>query len=69
MKYHTSTALAEDKVVGTEKLTKWTGADCIHGTGFEIDKNGTRDIFVARCLGLLKSGILGTSSTTHTSLK
>lgn len=56
VKYHTSTALTEDKVVGTEELTEWTSADRIHGTGFEIDQNGTGDIFVARCLGPLKSG-------------
>ena len=43
----TSTALTEDEVVGTEELTEGTGADGIHGTGLEIDKDRARDILVA----------------------
>lgn len=46
----TSTALAKDKVVRAEKLTKWTSADCIHGTGFEINEDSTWNIFVSGCL-------------------
>jgi hypothetical protein len=46
----TSTALAEDEVVGTEECTKRPSSNRIHGTGFEIDKDGTWDIFVSGCL-------------------
>lgn len=47
----TGAALAKDKVVRTEKLAERTGSNSIHRAGFEIDEDGTRDIFVARCLG------------------
>lgn len=43
----TSTRLAENKVVGTEELTKGTGTDGIHGTGLEVDQNGTGNILVS----------------------
>jgi hypothetical protein len=45
-----STRLAKDKVVRTEQLTEWASADSIHGTRFQVDKDGTRNIFVAGCL-------------------
>jgi hypothetical protein len=48
--YLTSTALAEDEVVGTEECTERPSSNRIHGTGFEIDKDGTWDIFVSGCL-------------------
>ena len=54
--YLTSTALAEDEVVGTEELTEGTSANCVHGTRLKIDKDCTRDIFVARCLDVLACG-------------
>jgi len=46
----TGTGLTENEVVWTEKLAEWAGADGIHGTRLQIDKNGTRNILVARCL-------------------
>ena len=48
--YLTSTALAEDEVVGTEELPKGTSSNGIHGTGFEVDENSAGHIFVAGCL-------------------
>jgi len=50
MCFLTSTALAKDKVIGPEELTKRTSSDCVHGTRFKIDEDGTGDIFVAGCL-------------------
>lgn len=41
------TGLAEDEVVGAEKLAERTGADGVHGTGLEIDENGTGNVLVA----------------------
>jgi hypothetical protein len=43
----TSTRLAEDEVVGAEKLTKRSSADGIHRTGLEIDKDGAGHELVA----------------------
>ncbi|KAI6748574.1 hypothetical protein HG530_015347 [Fusarium avenaceum] len=45
-----STRLAENEVVGSEKLTERTSADGIHGTGLQIDEDGTRDVLVAGSL-------------------
>lgn len=45
-----STGLAEDEVVGTEKLAERTGTDGVHGTGLEIDEDGARNILVAGSL-------------------
>lgn len=42
----TGTRLAEDEVVGTEKLAKRTGTDSIHGTGLQVDQNGTGNVLV-----------------------
>jgi hypothetical protein len=44
------TRLSKDKVVRTEKLTEWTSTDSVHGTWFEIDEDGTGDIFVVGSL-------------------
>jgi len=58
----TSTALTEDKVIGTEELAEWTSSDCVHGTRLKIDEHSTGDIFVAGSLkldqrnGLVKMG-------------
>jgi hypothetical protein len=41
----TSSALTEDKVVGAEDLTERTGSNGVHGSGLEIDKDGTWDVF------------------------
>lgn len=49
------TGLAEDEVVGAEELAERTGADGVHGTGLEIDEDGTRDILVT---GSLSSAML-----------
>lgn len=46
----TSTGLAEDEVVGTEELAEGTGTDSVHGTGLEIDEDGTGDILVTASL-------------------
>jgi len=42
----TGTGLTEDEVVGAEELAKGTGADSVHGTGLQIDQNGTGNILV-----------------------
>ena len=44
------TGLAEDEVVGAEELAEGTGTDGVHGTGLEIDENGTGNILVAGSL-------------------
>lgn len=41
------TGLAEDEVVGAEKLTERTGADGVHGTGLKIDEDSTGNVLVA----------------------
>jgi hypothetical protein len=46
----TSTGLTENEVVWAEELTEWTGADGIHGTWLQIDKDGTWNILVAGSL-------------------
>jgi hypothetical protein len=46
----TSAGLSENKVVGTEELTKRTSADGVHGAWLQVDKDGTRNILVARGL-------------------
>jgi hypothetical protein len=45
-----STGLTEDEVVGTEELAEGTGADSVHGTGLQIDEDGTRNVLVAGSL-------------------
>lgn len=37
--------LTENKVVGSEDLTEGSGSDRVHGTGFQIDQNGTWNVF------------------------
>jgi len=39
----TSTSLAEDEVVGPEELTEGTSTDGVHGTRFEVHKDGSGD--------------------------
>ena len=46
----TGTRLAEDEVVGAEKLTEGTGTDSVHGTGLKIDQNGTGNILATGSL-------------------
>lgn len=41
------TRLAENEVVGAEQLTEGTSADSVHGTGLEIDEDGTGNVLVA----------------------
>ena len=43
----TGTGLSEDKVIGAEQLTEGSGTDGIHGTRFQIHKDGTRDVTTA----------------------
>ena len=40
-----STGLTENKVVGTEELAKGTGTDGIHGARFEVNQDGSGDVF------------------------
>jgi hypothetical protein len=63
-----STRLAEDEVVGAEELAEGAGTDSVHGTGLQIDEDGTRDILVARGLCHI-SRWNGYCSSIHTSLK
>ncbi|CRK13813.1 hypothetical protein BN1723_002035 [Verticillium longisporum] len=42
--------LAKDEVVGAEELAEGTSADGVHGTGLEIDEDGTGNVLVARGL-------------------
>jgi proteasome assembly chaperone (PAC2) family protein len=42
-----STGLTEDEVVGAEELAERTGADGVHGTGLQIDEDGTGNVLVA----------------------
>lgn len=57
----TSARLAEDEVVGTEKLTERTGTDGVHGTRLEVNQDGTGNIFVTG--GLMKKSIFVTFQT------
>jgi hypothetical protein len=45
------TGLTENEVVGTEELSERTGTDGVHGTGLEIDEDGTGNILVTGSLG------------------
>jgi len=40
----TSTSLTEDEVVGSEELSEGSGSDGVHGSGFQIHKDGSRNI-------------------------
>ena len=42
----TGTALAKDEIVWSEKGTEGSRAERVHGTGLEINQDGTRDVFV-----------------------
>ena len=44
------TGLAKDEVVGAEELAEGAGTDGVHGTGLEIDEDGTGNILVAGSL-------------------
>ena len=44
---HTCTALAEDKIVWTENLSKWASSDGIHGARFQIHQYRPRHILAA----------------------
>lgn len=50
----TSTRLAENEVVGTEKLSEGASADSVHGAGLEIDKNGAGNKLVVGSLSLVR---------------
>lgn len=68
----TSTGLTEDEVVGTEELAKRTRFDGVHGTGLEVNEDGTRNILVA--IGLvgdqhLSAYIESRTAVRQTSLK
>jgi hypothetical protein len=43
----TGTGLAEDEVVWSEDLSEWSGSDRVHGTWFQINENGSWDVFTA----------------------
>lgn len=64
------TRLAEDEVVGTEKLTERSSTDGIHGTRLQIDENGTGNELVAGSLGKCQCTVrLQSRPCIHTSLK
>jgi hypothetical protein len=43
----TSTGLTENEVVGAEEVTEGTGTDSVHGTGLQVDEDGTGNVAVA----------------------
>ena len=43
----TGARLAEDEVVGAEDLSERTGADRVHGAGFQIDEHCPGNVFAA----------------------
>jgi hypothetical protein len=53
----TSTRLAEDKVIGTEELPEGSSADGVHGTGFQIDEDGTGHEFVVGRLDPVRNAV------------
>lgn len=53
-----STALAENKVVGAEKATEGSRADRVHSTGLEIDEDGTGNVFVGTDLVIVHRNTL-----------
>ena len=42
--------LSEHEVVGSEDLSERSGSDGVHGTGLQVDKYGTGDVFSTGCL-------------------
>jgi hypothetical protein len=64
----TSTGLTEDEIVGTEELAEGSSADSIHGTGLQIDEDGTWNILVTRSLDAL-AGLPSRYLAWNTSLK
>jgi len=40
----TGTGLSEDEVVGSEELTERSSSDGVHGSGFEIHEDGSRNV-------------------------
>jgi hypothetical protein len=42
----TGSGLSENEVVGTEELSERTGTDGVHGTGLQVDKDGTGHVLV-----------------------
>jgi len=66
----TSTRLAENEVVGAEELAEGSGADGVHGTGLEIDKDGTGDkLVVGRLLPVSIGPFIRGRGDRRTSLK
>lgn len=66
------TGLSKNEVIRAEKLAEWSSADGIHGTWFEINEDGTRNVFLARRLERgYKQEVdqKWTQSTRYTSLK
>jgi hypothetical protein len=40
----TSSSLSENEVIGSEELSERSGTDGVHGTGFEVHKDGSGDV-------------------------
>ena len=40
----TGTGLSEDKVIGSEELTEWSGSDGVHSSWLEINEDGSWDV-------------------------
>jgi hypothetical protein len=53
-----STGLSKHKVIRAEELTEWTSADGVHGTGFEINEDGTWNVLVVGRLQNLESAVI-----------
>ena len=50
----TGTGLTENEVVGAEKLSEWASTDGVHGTGLQIDEDGTGNVLVAGSLSYVR---------------
>lgn len=45
----TGTGLSEYEIVWPKDLSEGSGPDGVHGTGLQIDQNGSRNILAASC--------------------
>ncbi len=45
--------LTEDEVVRTEELTIWSGPNRIHGSGFQVDQDGSGNVLSPRCIAVV----------------
>lgn len=45
------TGLAEDEVVRTKEPAVYAGADSVHGSGLQVEEDGSGDVFAAIATG------------------